>query len=1718
MGIWDCITRRSVGLRRIVVALTLVSLVAPIALSPGIAMADEVDAVTPMDEPEMPEAEGELNDAEPEIEDHDSEPGQEFSAQLEGEQPDEETGDPVGSVGEISVAGGGSVCNGGLGVAVSGHVRSGELGYATDVTLLGIWSDSPNDLGWTQARSVSDTSGAYTFCMTESLEMNLISMRQLRVVARAKSSDLLVLGDSFSEPVGAACAATLAGCTVEVTMQAPTVTGEVRHASIAQINVPIEPGDEWFQSGYAFRLTDSKFAVAFPFAAGQYRLSAGAGELNNEGPPYFVSGEWVQSPLNGKVDFGQLELEPANLVVESTRPDGLESVSGSWAQISVVSPTPECEALSFIELLETHGCLTGLQVSGLRRGVARVAPGSHRILVVDQGFAPREVEVTVGANGPTAVSAGAQIIDGRVVVALAEPPITLAVEGLPADRVIVGTSLYSDSNQGFVDRWSWQPGSLSGDRFGWAPVHPGIYQLVFQTKVGARLLISEHIVSVVQSDQGMAISGRCAVDVTLGGQAVSCLNSEPRSGVHLFEFGQPDLVVDVCGLAGCQEGNFYFTLGTLLVTGAYVDEQQALTLDVVEIQSVEMSLARTGRHELWAAPTDNEDGGLLRPARQVVHFTRTEPFGAEPGELRVALCSEMLSETCGTPLPSADGKTSLTLQFSQFPLIGEIRGARVDGGEMLPLAGVHLNINSVHHGSGWAAATTNSEGKFGVDLVAGDYSVNVHPQDRYPHLAEFRFDLSVVNDGHGGVTASVLPFVLTVPTPNVVGELQGEVVPGISSLAANASQMREDQRWYHASSRIDADGRYRFNLPPGRWRISVNPHDYFDPLALYGAGFVEFEVAGDGSVSPGAADVHMPPTNIRLEAKQRTEDGNLITFTAGYAQLEIDVDGEWSSQPLINNSRSVSTQGWFGFAVTPGRYRLTVSNNVSSLDAVTTRRYLIVQDIGGTERICMTSAQPSVWPENCEGWEVNPTSLVMDGANLRGVVRAGGEPVGARLSAARWNGLDFVWLDHWSSVGQSGRFGLRLEPGTYQISFHPWWSSQFVETRVYLRVVAVGDAIQWCRVTFINGVPGSTCTFGDQLTSEQLLVDLNATNLHGRVVQAADPSIPVRGTWIRVDRDQDGVWTYWRHVSVGADGRFRTRIDNETPATPVKFRLVVDPPQDGSNLLLSRRVVELWAGDLDSDGEIVICRAQPADGGCGDSDRVIGDLLIELDAGNLVGTVRREVLSNGATETGPPVVGARVEFQRRENGYWSWFDYWAFTNSEGRYSADLPPGEYRITVHPPYESRSQMAPSRREFTVTASGSLTEDFVLPIPNVVVTLTVPESGTGIPAQGAWIYLERKRSGDDGWDFLDMHTHTDTQGVFSFHVPQEGAYRMVIHPPWNSSNAVRFMREFTVNEAGAVVGLESTISFPVPNLELKVHRPAGTGETTTQPMPSVYVYLMALQVYNDGEQNQWSWVAGGHTNRVGEVGFLVTEPGEYRVVVQAPWNRPEFVGFETDFTVTGIPGSLVIAQPPMPLVYPQANVEGVVRVDELRVNRFGWMIAWEVGVDRDTFQWAGHNDQSGRFGLRLTEGVYRVEAHPNWDFRNRGDMALGPIDVMVTVSAQGQVTACSYIIGGSNCLIDGRIDISLDHLPPNFIVTVFVSDGVPAVGALVRLSSDGRSWDFIADSQGKIAAVVRPGTFTVRVAAIVAGTVRVVSEGDIEHAGGESPTSIVMTLLAS
>lgn len=1717
IGKWGPIASRAGIFRRSLLVLILLSLMGPIALSPGAVSAEGADAVSPVDDPEVSEIDDGAENEVPGEEGKVAAPDPASDDHPETDQPDEEASGIADSNVGVSVAGADGICPDGLGVAVSGHVRSGDQGYETNVVLMAVYSNHQNDLGWPAESSNSDASGAYTFCITDSLRSNLEWVTRLRVVAVAKPTDLSERGDSFSAPVAPDCASTSSGCTIDVQMQAPNVTGEVRNASTARISVALEPGDEWFQAGYSFSLRDSKFSIALPFAAEQYMLRAGAGQINGAGPPYFVDGEWIQSPVNGRMDFGVLELDPANLVVEVTRPSGFEFFEGSLGQIMLVSPSPECDALSGVALAEAFECLTGLERIGVHRGIARVVAGSHRIIVDEQGFAPVEVVVTVGVNGLTAVSSGGMLSDGRVVVALAEPPIVLAVGDVPVGSEYLGlrTSTYSESSDMYEYEWRSQPGSLAEDRFGWAPTKPGIYRLEFQTQVGSVAKVSEHIVGVVQTDIGMAIEGRCYVDVTLARQVVTCLNSASTPGAQVFDFGEPDLLVEVCGLSSCEEGSFAVALNALQTHLEGGDSYFGQVFYLWGASSVGMTLARTGRHELVAQTASYGEQLLLRPSRKVVHLTRDDPLGTPRGELRVAECVERSSVSCDPVLTSVAGTTTLHMQLSTFPLIGEIWGPRFDSGEVVPMERVHLRINSTDGGSGWGWASTNSDGKFGVDLPVGAYSVHVNPQQRYRHLAATRFEFRVVDDGDGGVTTSVLPFVLTFQTPNAIGQLYGAGDLNFGWLNADASQWREGFWQYSASSRIDVDGRYRFSLPPGRWRITVDPNHYGSALALLGAGAVEFDVANDGTMDLNAADVHLPPTNLRLQVKARAADGSLNNFANGYARLEVDVDGSWSSEPLISSQRSLTAKGWLGFAVPPGRYRLTVMNHGSSPEVVTTQRYVMVQE-GDATALCMTGVQPSAWPESCDGWEINPTTLVMDGANLRGEVRAGGDAARAWVSAARWNGLNFEWSNHWAWADESGRFGLRLSPGTYQISLQPLWSSEYVQTRVYVRVVAVGDAVQWCRVSVVHGVPGNTCVNGDQLTSDLLSVQLNSTNLHGQVVQAADTNLPVRGTWIRVEREHDGIWNYWQHVSVGDDGRFRTRIDNEMPGTPVKFRLVVDPPQHASNLLLSRRVVELWAGDLDGDGEIVVCRAQPDDGGCEESDRVVGDLLITLDAGNLIGTVWREVIVNGVTQPGTPVVGARVEFQRREHGHWSWFDYWAFTNNEGRYSADLPPGEYRITVHPPFAARSQMAPVRREFTVDAGESLTEDFLLPTPNVVVTLTVTESGADIPAQGAWIYLERRRSGDEGWDFLDMHTHTDAQGMFSFHVPETGDYRMVIHPPWNSSNAVRFMREFVVSEAGVVTGLESTISFPMPNLELTVHRPAGLGETLTQPMPSVHVYLLALQVYNEGGPNEWRWVDGGHTNRLGEVGFLITEPGDYRVVVQAPWNRPEFVGFEKDITVTDDEGPLQIEQLAMPLVYPRANVEGVVRVDELRVNRFGWLIAWKVGASSETVEWSGHNDQSGRFGLRLGEGVYRLEAHPNWDFRDRGNLSLGPIDVMVTVSAQGQVTACAYMMGGANCLIDGLIDISLDHLPPNFVVTAFVTDGVPAVGALVRLTSDGRSWDFIADSEGKIAAAVRPGTFTVRVAAIVAGTVRVVSQQNIEHSGGPEQTSVVMTLL--
>ena len=315
---------------------------------------------------------------------------------------------------------------------------------------------------------------------------------------------------------------------------------------------------------------------------------------------------------------------------------------------------------------------------------------------------------------------------------------------------------------------------------------------------------------------------------------------------------------------------------------------------------------------------------------------------------------------------------------------------------------------------------------------------------------------------------------------------------------------------------------------------------------------------------------------------------------------------------------------------------------------------------------------------------------------------------------------------------------------------------------------------------------------------------------------------------------------------------------------------------------------------------------------------------------------------------------------------------------------------------------------------------------------------------------------------------------------------------------------------------------LSFPTPNLALRVCGKDGTGSTCTGVSNAyVNVFLASTGAY----------VTGSNTNSLGFARFRL-EDGEYRGEANPNWTNPD--GTRVDFTFTIASGVLTVPTTATGAVVAvdssstprqldvrlgSPNVSGTVKYDSdsnADTETVTMANAWVSVRNTGTGAYTGTNTSStGQFKLDLAAGSYVLTAYPN------NAVAKQPVVASITVAVSGSTTTITETSDGTAW--NGVMDFDARTINVQFTLTdvgtsarqvlILNSAGTELIGiSSVSPNSSGNATHKLALPAGSYIFRIQKllGDFPVSEACRSTGTITVTTTSGLDATANTSLTT--------
>ena len=1600
------------------------------------------------------------------------------------------------SVSASSVSIQSSECAPGVTPNVVGQVTDvDESPYPTRVELRGT-RQSPA-AGWGEevlGSQEAGASGTFAFCFDVFTNSDVLA---IHVVAYAQSSDFASIGHTPSE-FSASSQCLQSACRHDIQMAEPTIRFDIDgQVSSVRIEERLEGGQ--FRPLLVSSLNDQNegaFVLRIPSGTAlsirvnpveSDRLTL-IRELTFAGSTLDVS-----EPLPVANFYGRLKKDTGEY---------FESNDSQLTMYIARLHGDNCAPNMGTETLSNNGCIGVAQFSDPGHFAAALSSdGLWAISLAGEGYAVTTAyfiladgQYQILDNGPVAVT------DSGIEVTISTGTMKFVVHDSQGNPLVIDSlqafRLREDGNyEGFYGG----PARLSTTRFGWTPTGNN----TFRIDVTAGPMSTAVYFKVANYSTQPTVEATCSY--VSGAPGVTTCDGDPllRDDAQNWIITMPagDIGFQMCG------------------PGTQVESCGQLGSDPYFLARAVLSLDQNGN--LWEGPPielnlrgsvvqlnlpDPVDGGTVYRFRFMPPWSNPNRWASVPpfdlrvnGDGSIDRCGSVQTGVlCASPTPVA-----LVSGIPTWPELLRFETgnfeARVTRGDCVsscavPYAGAQVFAVVGNEVRFLVNESSSSEGRFTAHMPEGTYLVKAYPDARASADGYTEISIRIVVNASGAVSSvngvahdgnDELELVL--PAANVNGRLLKDGQP-VARRVINIAQ------WVEAEGKFeyrpiwpftDLDGSFKTTLGEGVWQLTAYPDE---TLTDYSKDQIVVRVTS-GSISeagPCVLDPAQTCTNVSegivlsygsanlKGVVRRVDPSNQSLVPVALSGVGVRVfDSSAGHYRGVEGGGTTST-GSFGFTVEPGRYLLDISKPNGVSGASSTTVYVVVTEDGMCEA---ASASQTTCPST-----VGSLDITLPSPNLTGTVVAGGSGKRAFIRVVKW--VDGRWKWEEATFDRSslpnGNFELSLNDGQYQMIVEPDAASSSGLSQTVKYVEVSGNT--WCSFEPIGEAPpaiGQCPSMG----SGPLVVELPASNYSGVVVDVSGGgSNPVRFGRVEVFRvygQNDAFSEFLQSSNISYNGQFDLRIEypDTGPNAVDVIDLVVHPEASGSNTL-ARKKIRLWLGRFDGGGDKDdLCTAEPVNGNCDNNNLVTGSQTIQVNAGNLRGTVVRP-------GSGLAVGFSGVQAERIDGGGSPTDRYrWINVGVSGQFSADLEEGEWRLTARPP---RGESSLSAGSIDIKVKGDLTwctlESFndvgdqctapspfqiALTVPNVTSRVMNGSSGQ----QDVWVNVEVRRTvgNNSWWEWVSVGASTGTNGDFALSLP-DGTYRLAVNPPFgNSQGLVRFTREFTVTSG--VSNLPVQLSYPTANLVRTIRNPSG------ETVPRAWVYVEQLVGGN------WQWAdINGETSAAGVISLNIASSGRYRLVVNPPNGSLDLARFTQEFEVTVQSNSLTFVGPALPdtLAFSRPNISGSVTTDGTNLSRNGWVEVFELD---GTWVTGSGTGEGGSFALLAPAPIsgtktYTVRLHPNYQSAVRS-----PIDVRVTIDATGAITKWWY--ASDTAEVDRctstpcSMSVNLSFDPPNVAVRVETTGSQAIEGAFVRFealtgtsgSPTGVVFETVSDENGEV-----------------------------------------------
>ena len=311
----------------------------------------------------------------------------------------------------------------------------------------------------------------------------------------------------------------------------------------------------------------------------------------------------------------------------------------------------------------------------------------------------------------------------------------------------------------------------------------------------------------------------------------------------------------------------------------------------------------------------------------------------------------------------------------------------------------------------------DKDDRFSFKVEDGTYRPMVMPQGYFDSEAENFSDSTpyvVTTGSEFTVAGNSVAIEVLLSTGNV----KGTVSPGVRAANGNVYAIRtsgSQYEWLNAWSRVDSEGKYSMQLPPGTYRLRVDiPQGANDYVRTETEDFV----VGNTEVTK----------NITLDTPNIVGTVSPVDKSAGgwiHAEQYSCKCGwsGWSAAPSFANSSSISKTGAYGLKVPEGLTRLVAYPSWNSTGVV--RTY--------SNSFTATTNQQTV-------------NITLSTGNVSGSVSSLANASGGWISIQRYNEWGWSWGDS-TNIKADGSYNFDVPSGDYRIVANPGWqSSGVVET------------------------------------------------------------------------------------------------------------------------------------------------------------------------------------------------------------------------------------------------------------------------------------------------------------------------------------------------------------------------------------------------------------------------------------------------------------------------------------------------------------------------------------------------------------------------------------------------------------------------------------------------------------------------------------------------